>query len=214
MDYLAILEDHLLFIERFYNTAAEPFETTIRKIETEEEPFVLQQAPEDSDGSEYQAEWSEAYEGLAVLGSCSLGLLEKALHDYLRELVGAEGGPGPKKPGESWFDHHCRFLEDETGFRWANSPVSRGQIEEINLTRNTFVHDEMLGSTWPLQMEHHFRKNPVPAFADKLHLAALKGAEGKPDVPVALKVTRENLTTHIEYVRQFCTFVEGRRTTW
>jgi hypothetical protein len=212
--YLDILKDHLGFIERFYNCAAEPFETRMRKIEAGEDPFTPQRAPGDDDGSEYLAEWSYAYEGLAVLGSCSLGLLEKALHDYLREFVGAEGGPGQKKPKESWFDHHCRFLEENTAFRWANSPVSKDQLEEINLTRNTFAHDEMLGSTWPLQTEHHFRKNPVAAFGDKPHLAALKGKERDPEFPVALKVTRENLTIHIGYAREFCTYVEGQKRKW
>ena len=89
-------------------------------------------------------------------------------------------------------DQHCRFLEENTAFRWAKSPISKDQLEEINLTRNTFAHDEMLGSTWPLQNEDHFRKIPVPAFADKLHLAVLKGKERSPEVPVALRVTREN----------------------
>src|ERR1035438_8890724 len=100
--YLDSLKAHLGFIERFYNSAAKPFESRMRNIKAGEEPFVPQRAPGDDDGTEYLAEWSDAYEGLAVLGSCSLGLLEKALHDYLREFVGAQGGPGPKKSKESW----------------------------------------------------------------------------------------------------------------
>ena len=147
MDILAILEDHIGFIERFYNAAAEPFETTLRKIEAGEEPFVPQYAPGDHDGPEYLAEWMEADACLRVVGSSSLGLLQKALRDYLREFVEREGGPGPKKSGESWFDHHCRFLEENTLFCWANSPVPRGQIEQINLSRNDFAHDSILGST-------------------------------------------------------------------
>jgi hypothetical protein len=96
--YLAVLKDHLGFIERFYNTAAEPFESRMRKIEAQEEPFVPRHPCRDDDEFEYQAEWSDAYEGLNVLGSCSLGLLEKALHDYLREFVGAEGELARRNP--------------------------------------------------------------------------------------------------------------------
>ena len=215
MDYLAILKDHLGFIERFYNAAAEPFEATLRKIQAEEEPFVPKCAPGDHDGPEYLSEWMEAEECLGVIGSSSLGLLQKALHDYLREFVEREGGPGPKQPAkEPWFDHHCRFLEENTAFRWVNSPVPRGPIEQINLSRNDFAHNSMIGTAWTSQSEEHFRKYPVSAFADKLHLAALTGGAGEPECSVFLKVTRENLTTHIQYVRQFCTFVEAQRTKW
>jgi hypothetical protein len=134
--------------------------------------------------------------------------------DHLREFVEREVGPGPKKSGKSWFDQHCRFLEENTPFCWANSPVPRDHIEQINLSRNDFVHHSMIGSTWTCQSEKHFRKYPVSAFADKLHLAAMTGEGSKPEFPVPLKVTRENLAAHIHYVRQFCTFVEAQRTKW
>src|SRR5579862_210218 len=68
-------------IERFYNAAAEPFETTLRKIEAGEEPFAPRRAPEDYDAPEYEYKGSEAYKCLGVLGNCSLGLTHKALHD-------------------------------------------------------------------------------------------------------------------------------------
>src|ERR1035438_841525 len=97
MDILAILEDHLGFIDRFYNAAAEPFETALRKIDAGEEPFVPKYAPGDHDGPEYLPEWMEADECLSVVGSSSLGLLQKALHDYLLEFVEREVGPGTKK---------------------------------------------------------------------------------------------------------------------
>jgi hypothetical protein len=89
--------------------------------------------------------------------------------------------------------------------------VSKTQIEEIILTRNAFEHNEMLGSTLPLQTEQHFSKNPVPAFADERHLAILMGVDGKPEFPVPLKVTRDNLSTNIDYVRQYCAFVATSR---
>jgi hypothetical protein len=81
----------------------------------------------------------EADQMLGVVGSSSLSLLEKALHDYLREFVEREGGLGTKKPGESWFDRHCRFLEENTPFSWNDSPVPREKMEQINLGRNDFA---------------------------------------------------------------------------
>jgi len=223
MDILGFLEDHLRFIERFYDKAAEPFETTKRKIHAGEEPFIPQRAPEDYNGPEYEIEWIEADQCLSVLGSCSLALLNKALHDYLRLFIMREAGVAePEKlspilkryQGENWFEKYCAFLTGNTPFEWARSPVSHDQIEQINLSRNDFVHDPTMGGTWPRQSERHFQKHPVSAFADELDLAALVHENGKPELPVALRVTRENLAAHIEYVRQFCTFVEAQRTAW
>jgi hypothetical protein len=90
VDIFAIFDDHLGFIERFYKAAAQPFETTLRKIEAEEEPFIPQYEPGDHDGPEYLAEWMDADQMLGVVGSSSLSLIEKALHDYLREFVERE----------------------------------------------------------------------------------------------------------------------------
>jgi hypothetical protein len=210
MDYLGLVNDHLDFVERFYSTAAQPFETKLRKITVGEEPFAPRYLPGEHDGPEYLDEWIEADDGLSVIGQCALGLLEKALHDYLRVFVEREGGLIAEKP---WFEKYCRFLEEHTSFRWADSPVSRDRLEQINLSRNDFVHDPTIGSVWPFQSEAHFRKYPTSAFADRLHLAAMSEG-GEPDFPVALKVTHENLTAHIRYVRQFCAFVEAQRTKW
>jgi hypothetical protein len=212
VDYLAILEGHSGFIEHFYNAAAEPFETILRKIQFNEEPFVPRYPPGDYDGYEYQAKYNEAHDCLSVLGNCSLGLLEKALHDYLRAFVEREGGPGPRKPKESWFDRHCRFLEENTPFCWTNSPVSRDQIEQINLSRNDILHDPMIDRTQPPQSEEHFRKYPVSRFAEEWQIEAMSGEEDKPQFPLTLDITREKLTGAIADVWQFCKFVEAQRT--
>ena len=90
MDYLAILENRLGFIKRFYNGAAEPFEMTKRRIEANEEPFVPKYAPEDYDCYEYQAEWNEADECIRVLGQCGLSYAAKALLNYLSEFITRE----------------------------------------------------------------------------------------------------------------------------
>jgi len=68
VNFLAILEDHLGFIERFYGAAVQPFETTMRKIEAGEEPFIPKCDPEDYDGPEYETEWNESEECTRVLG--------------------------------------------------------------------------------------------------------------------------------------------------
>jgi hypothetical protein len=215
MDYLGILEDHLDFIERFYDAAAEPFKTTLRKIEAGEEPFVPKYAPGDHNGPEYLQEWMEANKCLGVLGSCALGFAQKGLHDYLRAFTEREGGLGNEGPkSRSWFDRHCRFLEEHTQFSWTKSPVAKDQLEQVVLSRNDIVHDPMIDRTQPPQSEEHFRKYPVPRFADGWYIEAMSGEDGKPQSPLFLSVTCEKLAAATADVRQFCVFVENQRTKW
>ena len=62
-------------IERFYNAAAEPFETTLRKIEAGEEPFAPRRAPEDYDApntNTKEARPTNAWESWGIAVSYSL----------------------------------------------------------------------------------------------------------------------------------------------
>jgi len=227
MDILAMLHARLDFICRFYSQATTPFETIKNLIVSEEEPYLRD--PE-TGAHGYQAEWMEADDCLRVLGHCSLELLEKALHDYLREFIRRELGmlgvygdatsqildrrlkAYRKKDG--WFGMYGRFLEARTTFRWSGSPIAPNQLEQINLCRNDIAHDPRIDNTCPLQSDDHFGRYPNSAFADDLWLESMVrvGKDGKPGYPVAIHVTRKNLTAHIEYVRQFCVFVEAHRT--
>ena len=174
MDYLAIIEGHLGFIEHFYNAAAEPFETTLRKIQSNEEPFVPRYAPGDYDGYEYQTEYNEAHDCLSVLGNCSLGLLEKALHDYLRAFVEREGGPRPRNRRSrglvvtvaSWKKIH-RFAG-----RTRLSPKIRSNK---SFSAATIHHDPMIDRTRPRQSKEHVRKHPVSRFAEGWEVEAMSG---------------------------------------
>ncbi len=149
MDILGMLEDRLGFIGRFYAVAAEPFETAKQKIEAEEEPFVPQYEPGDYDGPAYESEWQEADHSVRVLGQCCLSLVQKALHDYLREFIVREAGVrrdelgSVLKPykGDGWFERYRAFLEERTQFNWAACPVARERIEQINLCRNDLTHE-------------------------------------------------------------------------
>jgi hypothetical protein len=208
---LARLEGHLDFIGRFYNAAAQPFETTKRKIEVREEPFVPSSALEDCGHEPYEIEWMEADDCLCVLGNCALGLVEKALHDYLREFVERSGGRKPMKKKGSWFDRFCHFLEEHTTLSWTNSPVSRDQIEQINLSRNDISHHPVIDRIQPRQTDYHFGKYPMSRFAAEWDIKVMSGEQGKPEFPLILDITSEKLTAAIADVRQFCAFVEAQR---
>ena len=228
MDYLGILQDHLGFIGRFYKAAAEPFETTLRKIEEGEEPFEPPRyAPEDYVGPEYYLHAAmEAQKCLGVLGNCCLGLLEKALHDYLREFIKREADVLSnedlasvlrkyRRSKDSWFTCYCNFLIDRTKFEWARSSVTFERIEQINLSRNDLNHhDQMICVTQPRQSEQHFEKYPVSRFAREWEIDAFSGEEDKPQSPLTIDITREKLSAAIADVQQFCAFVEDHRTKW
>jgi hypothetical protein len=218
MDFLAMVEDRLSFIERFYNRTAEPFEVIQRKIETEEEPFVPRRAPEQYDEPEYLDEWQEADDILRVLGHCGLGLVGKALQDYLRGFIMREAEVSTEADfsqtmrqcqGDGWLRKYFFFLEQNTRFDWSRSPVPFERIEQINLSRNDVTHDPRIDSVRAHRTEKHFSKYPVPSFADELEILAL-GGEDEP--PLIIKVTRQNLANAIEDVRRFCSFVESERT--
>lgn len=218
-----MLEDHLAFIERFYASAAEPFETIKRKIERREMPFVPRHEPGDYDGYEYQHEFNEASACLRILGYCSHSLAVKALHDYLRQFImrersvvkAEELGPILKCfKGRGWFEKYIHFLEQRTRFNWVDSPVTRDRIEQINLSRNDVIHDPDIESTWPTQSEDHFRKYPVSRFAEDWELAMVTPNGGNPEFPLRLNVTRDRLAEAISDIRSFCAFVEKQRTQW
>lgn len=120
MDLLAILEDRLSFLTRFYDSAAEPFEPKMRMIEAEKEPFAPRCAPGDHDGPEYRDERMEAEKFLWMIGHCSLAYVAKALQDYLREFITREDGVTSAQINEvlpngsgQWLDRYCRFLKTE-----------------------------------------------------------------------------------------------------
>lgn len=58
MDFLALLEEKLGFIEKFYDQVVNPFETTIQKINDGEAPYDTSGLdPEDADEPPFLDEW-------------------------------------------------------------------------------------------------------------------------------------------------------------
>lgn len=208
MDYLALLSAHLDFILKFYDITAGPLEERKRLIEEGKEPFVPND--ESDDYPEYEAEWIEADNILRVLGQASLALLAKALQDYLRAFCNREG---KKLEGKGdWLQKYAQVLEQLPEFTWNRSPVSYAQIEQINLTRNDFLHGGMIGNLRPKQDGEHFKKHPVSSFAEPRQVEYWRGSEAENDEPWDLCVTRGALLKHVELVRAFCSYVERQRT--
>ena len=222
MDILAIVCDRLDFIERFYEQASAPFEAIKSKIEAGEEPYRSRlAAPEDYDGPEYETEWGEADDSLRVLGNCALGLLAKAIQDYLREFVMREADVvhaeqlgsvlKPSGKGDGWFGRYEHFLLERTSFTWNACPVKRDRVEQIVLCRNDITHDPRIDAISSRQSSANFGKYPVSRFADWLDVTLLAGDDGKPIWPATINVTREEYGKAIKETRRFCEFVEAQR---
>jgi hypothetical protein len=203
MDVLLALNRQLDFIKWFYCTAEPPFKVLLRTHMDDVE----------------SKKWQEAQKGLEVLGQCNLGLVAKAIHDYLQAFVQLEHpGNFPKKGKESWFDYYCRFLEVHTKFRWAESPVPRDRLEQINLSRNDFMHDPEIDSNQPRKSRSHSEKHPLSRFDDPLERAILAAMEreainldGEQKRP-SLTVARCELFRAVDDAKNFCEFVETHKT--
>src|ERR1035437_125450 len=202
------LNGRLGFIGRFYLKAVGPFETTQREIVRKQETYLSR--GNDTPGSFIDGDWTESTKCVQVLGQCCLGLLEKALRDYLRKFVEREGSN--KKVTGNWFKFYCDFLTQNTPFEWARSPVTYDQIEQINLSRNDCSHDPDIDTKQPAQSHKHFEKYPRSRFSDKLERAIRTAMDGKePDYPISLRVTKQGLFSALADVERFCEFVETQR---
>jgi hypothetical protein len=211
MDGLSALNRQLDFIRSFYFTAAAPFETLLRRCLPHYE--TAHEEPPD----EFE-KWQEARKGLEVLGQFGLALTQKAILDYLRVFLIARFGTEVvrKQKGSGSFLKYEKLLLDRTTFRWEDSPVSRNWIEQINLCRNDFFHDESeIDSGQPRQSADHFQKQPASPFSDPLDRAvrmafAKANAEDWSETPGLLTVSRYDLFCAIKAARQFCAFVEAQ----
>src|SRR6266704_633572 len=98
MGLLAALNNRLLFIRRFYFTAAQPFEA-IRK-----ECIPHYDSNDDDPPDEFER-GREAKKGLEMLGQSCLSLVQKAILDYLRFFV-AKICPLARQKGSSAFERY------------------------------------------------------------------------------------------------------------
>jgi hypothetical protein len=211
MDALLALNRQLDFIRSFYFTAESPFKVLLRKHNTPCGEVCGDEPPDDFE------KWAAARKGVEVLGQCSLSLVHKALLDYLRAFVSGKLSPAdvPKQKGSPFLKYEDLLL-DRTTFCWQASPVSRDRIEQINLSRDDFMHYLGIDSCQPRKSKQHFDKHPLSRFDDHLERAiemAIAQAKGEdpPNTPGSLTVDRHGLISAITDVRQFCVFVEAQK---
>ncbi|MFD1157928.1 hypothetical protein [Roseovarius aestuarii] len=148
MDVLYFYKERTRFIRLFYDTAAIPFETTMKAIEDELPPFDDPPYSEDGEPA-YLVEWIEASEALEVLGRTCLSMLSPSLQLYFRtwerELgVQWEDGDRKKVFKKGFIEGYMTCFEQVLGISRRDCPADLGLIEQITLARNRDQHPEKI----------------------------------------------------------------------
>ena len=215
MDILAGLSDKLRFIERFYESASNPFRETKRKIESGEEPFTSRPFdPETVTGEpEFLEEWIEADDSLNLVGQAALNLVQTSLREYLDAFIFRSPPPEGLEPtGKNWVERRKSLFLEAYAIDWASGPVPISDLEEINLTRNDIQHTETPFGAFGLtrrQSDEHRTRFPHGLFVHEID-RQLATAAGDASMG-RIYVTRENLKEAIQRVERFCEFLEEHR---
>lgn len=215
MDLLYFLETRLTFIEHLYDSATALFEETKRKIENGEQPYIDTRDPEYADEPAFLSEWQEADNSAAVIGQWCLCMVQASLQAYLRESISPSGSTWwnsetlgrvlSERKGGSWFGRYALLFREELGIDFNAAPVALSDLEQLNLTRNDLIHNVSLLTETVERTEEHAERFPIALFTDDLWTAM--GVE-------RIRVTKDKLDTAVRLVRNFCTWLDGIRSSY
>ena len=212
-----MLDDNLRFIQRFYETASEPFSLVIIKIEKHEEPYHVYDI---EDPVPFEKEWQKNRESLNVLGRCCLSLVQRSYKTSLDEFVvrsNLKSGKDPKLEAKKlnkgkgcWFDKYQKYFGEIYGITWRNAPIDVSFLEEISLARNAVWHN---GSVWDLivkQDQTYYKRFPYSLFADEHEKTVWPGIWGASlhEQPHEIEVTADKLRIATGAVRVFCSYLD------
>jgi len=166
MDILYFLKERTRLIRQYYEQAAEPFSDIIRKIETEEEPFVppYSEAPEPA----FLAQWIEATELLEVTGRCCVSMLSASLQLYLQtwdRMLGLQCKTGFKAnfKRDGLVGGYRQCLAERLGLDWNTCPADFAIIEQVVLARNRDQHPDSITTLRVTHADHDRARHP-PSF--------------------------------------------------
>lgn len=214
MDVLYFFQERTRFVRRFYDTAAQPFETTKLAIDNGQPPFNDPPYSEDSEPA-YLSEWLEADEALEILGRTCLSMLSSSLQLYFqtweRQLsiqLGKEERKTIFKRG--MLNGYLKIYEQFLGISRKGSPADLELIEQITLARNCDQHPERIATMRVTHSEKDRRKYPTPFFINEFDSAMLDDQEmaGLSFLAPTVYVSREHLTTAIEEIEKLAEWLE------
>ncbi|MBS0641816.1 MAG: hypothetical protein JSS43_18285 [Proteobacteria bacterium] len=205
MDVLFFLVERTRFIRQFYETATAPFQEIKRKIEAEEEPFVLT-ARREMDEPPYLQEWLEAETGVQVVGRTCISMLSSSLKLYFqtweKELgVRWEKGERPRYFKEGFVPGYRRIFGELLKLDWTTCPADLELLEQITLARNAEQHPEHI-STIDARHDPKTRvRFPMPFFVTESDRAWLASEEPPTDwFWPSVHVSPEKLLTAVSHV--------------
>ena len=167
-----------------------PFEEIKRKVEASEPPNEYR-GRDDAVEDAYQEAFEDADTAIQVIGMSSLGLVQTALHEFLKEFVERSFGPAilkqvPQIKADGWLGKFRALFASNADYDWANSGADLALIEQACLTRNDFHHSVNLLTRYPHQGKTYAEKYADSPFRDPAFAGALMQ-----EYP--LRVTRELL---------------------
>ena len=208
MDVGYFLRARIAFIRRFYDTAAEPFVETKRKIEAQEPPFV----PGCSEDEEppFLAEWQEADESLCILGYHCVSMLATALHLFLKEWEVRLGSAIDKSlvtvfKNDGWLKGYRAHFEHVARIRFEDAPAQLGMLAELVLARNRIQHPGTITNQRAAYSATDMSKLPSAFFVDEREMALIGANEDAPTwlFTPTLRVTAEKLRLILGEVEAF-----------
>lgn len=216
MDVLYFLKQRTSFIRTLYGGAVASFEDQIRRIETEEEPFVPRYSGDDE--SPFLDEWIEADECRDVIGHACLSLLAASLRLFLDtwdEELNMNCSTRNKKnfAERGWINGYRSCFREMLNIQWENSPCDLRFLKGLVLARNRIQHPESIHTVRTKYSRHDFAKLGRRLFFTGSSETILPDEvdEGEFTWLLApnIKVTREALMLAADEVDTFCTWLDS-----
>ncbi len=214
MDVLFFLKRRTEFICRFYDTAAESFQETIRKIEAGEAPF---EPPYSEDGEPpFLEEWIEADAALEMLGRACVSILSASLNLYFatwEKELGVTWVEGERERAfkKGFLRGYQKCFAEVLKLSWADCPARLDVVEQIILARNRDQHPETIATMRVTHAHADRRKYPQLFFVSEAEQRAFTDPEWAAIswINPAVHVSRDMLLAAIREVEMLAEWLDA-----
>lgn len=207
----------LHFIRQFYVESSAPYNERIRKIESEDPPFVAQH--DEGEEPAYLANWMEADESLQVLAYSCISMLAAALHLYFETWVNMSGSPVSDETKKTVFKkdgwlvgYQAHFLQ-KYKIDFSQSSANLELLKEVILARNVIEHPPSISNMRTQLSAADLKGLKHPFFVDKDEVTLLRST---PEIefawlaPPTLHVTGTQLVQAISEVECLVNWFEPK----
>lgn len=219
MDVLYFYIERTRFIRLFYDTAAKPFQTTLKAIEDEMPPFDSPPYSEDGEPS-YLGEWIEASEALEILGRTCLSMLSSSLNLYFRTWereLGVQWGEGERKRHfkKGFVEGYLICFEGVLDISRHDCPADLSLIEQIVLARNHDQHPDELTTLRVKHAKTDWKRHGHLFFMSEADSAMFSDADIRETsfLDPAINVSRDQLSSAIGETEKLTAWLEGHMIT-